>query len=759
MVFSKLAEFVSSAASRLPAPKASVLSYKSPGLPPIPGSLQGYTLTSPKKYTNLRLSSSLQDLSFYNQHDPEGLNPGLESSSSHALPPLLQENGVSSFSKEKVPLYSSGRKKWGRVIFVLLCLLLFACLCFTLLFFYSNWSRGTSKFYVVIDCGSTGTRVYVYQASVNHKEDDNLPIVLKSLPESFQQKSGSQTGRAYNRMETEPGFDKLVHNISGLKKAIKPLIKWAEKQIPENSHKSTSLFLYATAGVRRLPSSDSDWLLNNAWSILKSSPFLCKKEWVKTITGMEEAYYGWIALNYHTGVLGSVPKQETYGALDLGGSSLQVTFEGKQGDHEESSLKLSIGPVNHHLSAYSLAGYGLNDAFDKSVVHLFKSLPQITNADMVNRKVKIKHPCLQNGYKERYVCSNCASTQLEDGSPSTEKKRLGKGGKAGIPVQLVGAPKWEECSLLAKAAVNLSKWSDHSPGIDCELQPCALAENLPRPVGQFYAMSGFYVVYRFFNLTSDATLDDVLEKGRVFCEKSWDVARASVPAQPFIEEYCFRAPYVVLLLREGLHIADRQVTVGSGSITWTLGVALFEAGKAFPYGRKFYSYQTLRVKIHPLVLFAILFASFFVLLCACSCVGHWRIPKIFRRSYLPLFRHNNATSTSVLNLPAPFRFQRWSPINTGDGRVKMPLSPTVSSTQQRPFDTGFGFGGGGIQFSGSSLYSSSSSVAHSFSSGSLGHMQFDRNNPSSFWTPNRSQMRLQSRRSQSREDLRNSIAE
>lgn len=99
--------------------------------------------------------------------------------------------------------------------------------------------------------------------------------------------------------------------------------------------------------------------------------------------------------------------------------------------------------------------------------------------------------------------------------------------------------------------------------------------------------------------------------------------------------------------------------------------------------------------------------------------------------------------------------------DSGDGRVKMPLSPTVSSTQQqRPFDAGLGFSGAGIQFTDSSLYSSSSSVAHSYSSGSLGQMQFDHNNGmGSIWTPHRGQMRLQSRRSQSREDLISSITD
>ncbi|KAK4385299.1 putative apyrase 7 [Sesamum angolense] len=674
MVFGKFAELFSSAPTRSSGPRASSLSCKSTGLPPIPGSLHGYSFSSPEKKSNLRLSSSLQDLSTYRQLDLEEANisPGDERITSHALPPYLlqKENGVASFSKEKVsPGIPSRRKKWVRVVCVLLCLLMIVFLSFALQYLYSNWSRGPSRFYVVLDCGSTGTRVYVYQASINHKKYGNLPILLKSLPESFQRKSGSQSGRAYNRMETEPGFDKLVHNISGLNEAIQPLIQWAERQIPRKSHKTTSLFLYATAGVRRLPSSDSEWLLNNAWSILKSSRFLCKKEWVKIITGVEEAYYGWIALNYHTESLGSSPEKETYGALDLGGSSLQVTFEGEQ------------------------AGYGLNDAFDKSVAHLLKRLPQVTDADLVGGRVEINHPCLQSGYKEQFMCSHCSSIHLQDGSSPTGGKEMAKGKKTGVPVQLIGVPNWAECSKLAKVAVNLSEWSDHTPGIDCELQPCALAENLPRPAGHFYAMSGFYVVYRFFNLTPDAALDDVLEKGREFCEKNWDVAKKSVVPQPFIEQYCFRAPYVVLLLREGLHITDSHVIIGSGSITWTLGVALFEAGKAFPYSGKFHSNDIFEVKINRFVLFAILFASLFMVL--------------------------------------------W------DGRVKMPLSPTVAGIQQSPFDTGLGSGSGGIQFSESPFYSPSGGVSHSYSSGSLGQMQFDNNNLA-FWTPNRSQMRLQS---------------
>nr|XP_043617031.1 probable apyrase 7 [Erigeron canadensis] len=740
MAFSGIADFFSSVISRFSAPRSSTGPYASSGLPPLGSPVHGFGFPGSRQKNLLRLSSSLQDFSAYRRLDPEDGNfsPAVDNS----LPNtnqyhFIRENGGTSFSKEKSSSQSNVKRKWVRVMMILLCLLLFALLIYGLLFLYSNWANGSARFYVVLDCGSTGTRVYVYQASINHQKSGSLPIMLKSIPEDLKSKPSSQSGRAYNRMETEPGFDKLVHNASGLKHAIKPLLKWAEKQIPKHAHKTTSVFLYATAGVRRLPSIDSDWLLKNAWSIMKHSSFLCRREWVKIISGMEEAYYGWIALNYHAHVLGATPKKETFGALDLGGSSLQVTFESQDYLNNETSLNLRIGPLNHHLSAYSLAGYGLNDAFDKSVVHLLKQNPQ---PNLLKGKAVVKHPCLQTGYKEKYICSQCHSALQPN-----RRKLLGKGGKSGIPVQLIGAPKWDECSALAKITVNLSEWSTKSQGIDCDLHPCALQSDLPRPFGQFYAMSGFYVVYRFFNLSSDAALDDVLEKGREFCEKAWDVAKKSVPPQPFIEQYCFRAPYIVLLLREGLHITDRQVTIGSGGITWTTGVALLEAGNAISARASLRNYRLLEMKINPLIIPVILFVSLCLVVCALSKCG----PRFFRRLYFPLIRHNSTSGTSVLNISSPFNFRRWSPIISGEGRVKMPLSP-VASAQNRAF-------GPDIQLAESSLYP----VTHSFSSSSLGQSQFDSiNNMGAFYSgPHRGQMRLQSRRSQSREDLNCSVAD
>ncbi|CAA2967374.1 probable apyrase 7 [Olea europaea subsp. europaea] len=202
------------------------------------------------------------------------------------------------------------------------------------------------------------------------------------------------------------------------------------------------------------------------------------------------------------------------------------------------------------------SGYGLNDAFDKSVAHLLRRRLDVTDVDLVSGNVKIMHPCLHYGNKEQYTCSHCAFVHEEGRSPA-RGDILGKSAKAGVPVWLVGTPNW--------------------------------------------------------------------------------------------------ASYVVLLLREGLHIIDRKVIIGSGSITWTIGVALLEAGKAFPKGVDFYRYKIFQMKINAVLLFAILFASVFVLVRALSCTGNGP-SKFFRRPYLPLFRHNSVASTSVLNISSPFQF-------------------------------------------------------------------------------------------------------
>ncbi|MCY6524872.1 hypothetical protein, partial [Actinobacillus pleuropneumoniae] len=79
-----------------------------------------------------------------------------------------------------------------------------------------------------------------------------------------------------------------------------------------------------------------------------------------------------------------------------------------------------------------------------------------------------------------------------------------------VGLELIGEPNWEECEALAKSTINASEWSHSGAGTDCKQHPCAISDQQQQSQGQFYAMSGFFVVFKFFNLSVAASFNDVL---------------------------------------------------------------------------------------------------------------------------------------------------------------------------------------------------------------------------------------------------------
>ncbi|KAG9146248.1 hypothetical protein Leryth_007952 [Lithospermum erythrorhizon] len=219
MVLGRIADVIAAATARFSTSSSSSAPHV-PGLPPLPVAhhISNFSTSAPNNI--LRPSSSLQDFSAYRRLssvESDVNSEFLRKANVEQQPFLQRENAGSSFSKEKSSPGNPKQRKWMRVILIIFCLILVAALMYALQFIYFSWSKEIPKYYVVLDCGSTGTRVYVYQASANHQKDNSLPISVKSFPEDPESKSRAKSGRAYNRMETEPGFDKLVHNISGIR--------------------------------------------------------------------------------------------------------------------------------------------------------------------------------------------------------------------------------------------------------------------------------------------------------------------------------------------------------------------------------------------------------------------------------------------------------------------------------------------------------------------------------------------------------------
>lgn len=322
-----------------------------------------------------------------------------------------------------------------------------------------GWKRvisrdpGRSYFTVVVDCGSTGTRVNVYEWMLRDASEWELPILVNSYPDNLIKNQTSNSSCQYHCLQTEPGLDKFISNTSGVRASLEPLINWAKQWVPEERHPETPIFVLATAGLRRLAVKDATRILDDVESVVKEHPFVFKRSWIRVLHGKEEAYYGWVALNYKMGRLGNHSRLPTFGLLDLGGSSLQVAMEVHDTVNLEQLVRLKVGPIEHRVLAYSFSAFGLREAFDRTLV----MLTQNETLRQRDGNYILSHPCLNPNYMQNYTCYNWHAMNTADKILLGSRKQ-----KAEFRIiNVVGDPNWEECRILARAAAGNSSNLKH----------------------------------------------------------------------------------------------------------------------------------------------------------------------------------------------------------------------------------------------------------------------------------------------------------
>lgn len=167
----------------------------------------------------------------------------------------------------------------------------------------SRSEKSALKYAVVIDAGSTGSRVHVYKFDVvNGKLDLDT--------DTFEQ--------------LKPGLSSFAGSPSEGAASLDPLLKVALSTVPEELQKSTLVKVGATAGLRLLPGKQADRLLAAVSAHLKkTTPFMLDS--VSIIDGADEGGFAWLTLNYLLGHLGQ-SEDKTVAAIDLGGGSVQMAY-------------------------------------------------------------------------------------------------------------------------------------------------------------------------------------------------------------------------------------------------------------------------------------------------------------------------------------------------------------------------------------------------------------------------------------------------
>ncbi|GMT10421.1 hypothetical protein PFISCL1PPCAC_1718 [Pristionchus fissidentatus] len=212
-------------------------------------------------------------------------------------------------------------------------------------------------FAIVIDAGSTGTRLQLYRF-VHSTRSTGLPFHAEK--ESF--------------YEVKPGLSSFFDRPLEASKSVQELIDIAMEIVPEELRGRTPIALKATAGLRLLPGDAAQRIMEEVDSVVRSSGFACIGNCVGILDGSDEGVFSWFTLNlllarfYHdaAGNEADPTASRSAAAFDLGGGSTQVTYWPHSDavflSHPQSRHDIDFFQSHMHLYTHSYLGSGLQAA-------------------------------------------------------------------------------------------------------------------------------------------------------------------------------------------------------------------------------------------------------------------------------------------------------------------------------------------------------------------------------------------------------------
>ncbi|XP_064256452.1 ectonucleoside triphosphate diphosphohydrolase 4 isoform X1 [Passer domesticus] len=222
---------------------------------------------------------------------------------------------------------------------------------------------------IVVDCGSSGSRVFVY-CWPRHNGNPKDLLDIQQMRDS---------SRKPVVMKIKPGISEFASTPDKVSDYISPLLSFAAEHVPRSKHKETPLYILCTAGMRILPESQQKAILED---LLTDIPvhfdFLFSDSHAEVISGKQEGVYAWIGINFVLGrfehtddedeavvevqVPGSehhdpIFRKRTVGILDMGGVSTQIAYEVPQSvslasPHQEEVAKSLLAEVNLGCDAH-----------------------------------------------------------------------------------------------------------------------------------------------------------------------------------------------------------------------------------------------------------------------------------------------------------------------------------------------------------------------------------------------------------------------
>jgi len=404
---------------------------------------------------------------------------------------------------------------------------------------------------VVLDCGSSGTRVFVY--TWLRPAQTQVDTLLDIVP--LDDEHGAPV-----QLKVEPGLSSFADDVSGLEGHITPLISLAEAHIPPERHAETVFYMLATAGMRMLPVESQNSILGELRRrIPRLTNFYFAENHAAVITGKEEGLFAWISANYVLGRLrvdDQGQRAESVGIIDMGGGSTQIAFEvPEQGKVENADfVQFNLGATDSTHLQYRLyvtthLGFGANVANSKYREMLMNQFDRQDQA--------IADPCLPPG------------ATVESGG-----------------VEFIGAGNYTQCyqslrPLLHKESCAIG---DETCALDGHYQPSMAS------LTEFFGFSEFYYTSAdCLGIAGRWNLDLFQKESAAYCATNWEQLKINLAQGKYkadenrLRQQCFKSAWVPMVLHQGFNFPKhgKKLTtlqsIGGTEVQWALGALIYKS--------------------------------------------------------------------------------------------------------------------------------------------------------------------------------------
>nr|XP_033815828.1 ectonucleoside triphosphate diphosphohydrolase 2 [Geotrypetes seraphini] len=415
------------------------------------------------------------------------------------------------------------------------------------------WTPPTLKYGIVLDAGSSHTALFIYKWPAD-KENDTGIVSEHSMCDV-----------------KGPGISGYANNPPDAGKSLVNCLNQAQKDVPEDKHSITPIYLGATAGMRLLNEENattSNAVLEAVSSTLKTYPFDFRG--AKILSGQEEGVFGWVTANY---LLENFikyewigrwirPRKQTTGAMDLGGASTQITFETSENiENPDDQLNLRLYGQSYKVYTHSFLCYGR----DQMLKRLLSKAIQAGGTS-----TEILNPCWPRGYSKEVHLKDVYE------SPCTAKEKPASY-KPSQNITMNGTSNSVDCKQRVESLFQFDTCTFTKCSFDNVFQPSVS--------GNFIAFSAFYYTADFIRKTMKmplATPEDLYNASTVICKLDWNELVKVAPGQEkFLPDYCSAATFVYLIIINGYKFDQNtfpniafQKKAGDTSIGWALGYML-----------------------------------------------------------------------------------------------------------------------------------------------------------------------------------------